>query len=120
MTEGGRFSRPDGDAVEQDVAHRPQDIYDRVNGVAPDLIVIFGDLAWRSVGSLGHDHLHTFENDTGPDEANHAQQGLCILSHPSLPARGYTTGPTLYDIAPTILTMLGEPVPTDMRGRSLI
>ena len=38
-----------------------------VNGVAPDLIVHFGDLLWRSVGTVGGDEgIHTFENDTGP------------------------------------------------------
>jgi predicted AlkP superfamily phosphohydrolase/phosphomutase len=102
-------------------AYKPEDIYRQVNGVAPDLIVIFGDLQWRSVGSIGHDSVYTFENDTGPDDANHAQQGLYICAHPDLPARGGpVAGPTLYDVAPTILTQLGESVPADMIGKSLI
>jgi len=33
-------------------AFRPQDIYTEVNGVAPDLIVYFGDLAWRGTGPV--------------------------------------------------------------------
>ena len=101
-------------------AYKPQDIYRQVKGVPPDLIVIFGDLRWRSVGSVGHQSVYVFENDTGPDDANHAQEGIYILSHPSLPPRGYVAGPTLYDVAPTILTMLGEAVPGDMCGRSLV
>lgn len=99
--------------------YRPEEIYKQVNGVAPDLVVIFGDLRWRSVGQVGADSIYTFENDTGPDDANHAQQGMYILSHPSLPARGRVDGPTLYDVAPTILTHLQLPVPADMQGRVL-
>ncbi len=96
--------------------YKPEEIYDKVNGVPPDLVVIFGDLRWRSVGMVGSDSIYTFENDTGPDDANHAQQGLYVCSHPSLPARGRVDGPTLYDVAPTILTQLGLPVPADMKG----
>ncbi|MFQ5692030.1 MAG: alkaline phosphatase family protein, partial [Nitrospinota bacterium] len=49
----------------------PKDLYREVRGAAPDLIVYFGDLDWRSVGTLGHGSVHTRENDTGPDDANH-------------------------------------------------
>lgn len=100
--------------------YKPQEIYDKVNGVPPDVVVIFGDLRWRSVGVVGSDSVYTFENDTGPDDANHAQQGMYILSHSSLPARGRVNGPTLYDVTPTILTQFGLEIPPDMRGRSLL
>lgn len=99
--------------------YKPEKIYAKVNGVAPDLVVIFGDLRWRSVGMVGADSIHTFENDTGPDDANHAQQGMYIVTHPSLPARGRVNGPTLYDVTPTILKQLGRPIPADMRGKAL-
>ena len=99
--------------------YKPQEIYDRVNNVAPDLVVIFGDLRWRSVGWVGSDTVYTFENDTGPDDANHAQEGLYVFSHPSLPARGRVDGPTLYDVTPTILKELSlDPLP-GMKGNTL-
>ena len=48
----------------------------QVRGLAPpDLFVYFGNLRWRSVGTVGTGQIHTFENDTGPDDANHAQDG---------------------------------------------
>lgn len=99
--------------------YKPQEIYKKVNRIAPDLIVIFGDLRWRSVGVVGSDSIYTFKNDTGPDDANHAQQGMYLFSHPSLPAKGRVDGPTLYDVTPTILTQLGMDVPADMRGKPL-
>ncbi len=101
-------------------AYKPQAIYRKVNGVPPDLVVIFGDLSWRSVGTVGNPSLHVFENDTGPDDANHAQLGMYILAHPSLAPRGRQNDASLYDVAPTSLKLLGHPVPQDMRGRSLI
>lgn len=110
---------PKGEAIGTRV-YRPQDIYRQVRGVPPDLVVIFGDLHWRSVGTVGNPSIYTFENDTGPDDANHAQDGMYILSHPSLPARGRVDGVTLYDVAPTLLTMLKQPIPGDMRGKSMV
>ena len=71
------------------------------------------------MGLVGSDSIYTFENDTGPDDANHAQQGMYILTHPSLPAKGSVNGPTLYDVTPTILSQLKLPVPPDMCGKPL-
>ena len=100
--------------------HKPQDIYKQVNRVAPDLVIIFGDLRWRSVGSVGNPDIYTFENDTGPDDANHAQEGMYILTHPTLAGRGRMDDATLYDVTPTTLKLLGQSVPTDMRGKCLV
>ncbi len=98
--------------------YKPEELYDEVEGVAPDLIVIFGDLLWRSVGTIGGDEgIHTFDNDTGPDDANHAQDGMWIAAGAGVGARG-TLDAHLLDIAPTVLDLLGLPVPADMRGRS--
>src|SRR5262249_4715170 len=99
---------------------RPEEVYDEINGVAPDLIVHFGDLRWRSVGTLGGDDgVHTFENDTGPDDANHAQDGMIILRAPGVPPER-RDDMHLLDVAPTVLGLLGLPVPDRMRGKSLL
>jgi predicted AlkP superfamily phosphohydrolase/phosphomutase len=99
---------------------RPEDVYPEVKGVAPDLIVHFGDLYWRAVGTVGGEEgLHTFDNDTGPDDANHAQHGMFILRAPGVEP-GLREGAHLLDIAPTVLELLGQPVPPAMRGASLL
>jgi len=104
--------------------YRPVDLYPRVENVAPDLFVYFGNLHWRSIGTVGNPAIHTFENDTGPDDANHGQQGMFIAA----PSPGVSLdvmrgeeliGASLLDIAPTILEILGHSVPADMEGRSL-
>ncbi len=100
--------------------YRPQDIYSEVNGTAPDLIIYIGDLAWRAIGSVGHDSLHTLKNDTGPDDANHTEDGICILFDPeNLAPQQHCGCFSIYDIAPTVLDLLGLPVPQDMEGRSI-
>ncbi len=73
-------------------AYRPEELYREVNGVPPDLIVYFGDLYWRSVGSVGHKRIYTFENDTGPDEANHDWHGIFLLNREGCSATGLPPG----------------------------
>jgi predicted AlkP superfamily phosphohydrolase/phosphomutase len=101
------------------VARRPEELYEVRNGIAPDLMVYFGDLYWRSVGQVGTGTVHVFENDTGPDDANHAYEGLYILAGGGAPA-GRGPERQIVDVAPTLLTLLGEPVPAEMEGRSLV
>lgn len=96
---------------------KPEEIYPVVNGIAPDLIVYFGDLSWRSVGSVGIGSVHTFENDTGPDEANHSQYGIFIMKAPEIEARGKVSGLHVMDVAPTVLNLLGVRVPGDVEGK---
>jgi predicted AlkP superfamily phosphohydrolase/phosphomutase len=86
-------------------ALKPEEIYTSQNGVAPDLIVIFGGLHWRSVGSLGHNSVYTFENDTGPDEANHAERGIFIMNNVPSVKLGQRDGLHLWDVHNTILDL---------------
>ncbi|MGF1481169.1 MAG: alkaline phosphatase family protein [Cyanophyceae cyanobacterium] len=101
-------------------AYTPQQLYQRVRGVAPDLIVYFQELGWRSVGTVGGKSLYTLENDTGPDDANHAQQGLFIFCDPQQPRSGQKLlGAQIYDVLPTLLDRYELPVPSGLRGKVL-
>ena len=76
---------------------------------------------------MGHRSIHTRENDTGPDDANHDSHGIFIMSQkqkwekaseddaPGAPLPGLT----LYDIAPTLLRLYGLPVPNEMQGHPI-
>lgn len=97
---------------------RPEEIYREVHNIAPDLIVYLGDLHWRSVGSFGFDDIYTFENDTGPDDANHAQDGMIIYYDPRQNLAGKRlSGLNLMDFAPTVLQLMEQPIPKDIQGR---
>lgn len=120
---------------------RPQDVYKSCNNIPPDVIIYFGDLNWRSVGSVGHGTIWIHENDTGPDDANHSQFGIAIVSgvqafrQSAVQAVGWSGdgnqqgnegasdgprgGMSIYDIAPTILQAFGIEPPEGM-GRSAI
>jgi predicted AlkP superfamily phosphohydrolase/phosphomutase len=101
-------------------AFKPEEVYRACRNIPPDLIVYLGNLDWRSVGSLGNPSIHTFENDTGPDDANHAEKGICIMA--SLDGggpQGKREGLSIYDITPTLLDLFGLPVPSQLRGRPI-
>ena len=96
---------------------KPEELYRATRNIAPDLIVHFGALAWRSVGGVGYPSVHVLENDTGPDDCNHAQHGAFILAGPGVAGAGLIEGAHLLDIAPTLLERGGYDVPPNMRER---
>jgi predicted AlkP superfamily phosphohydrolase/phosphomutase len=104
------------------LAVRPEDVYSEVRGVPPDLFVYFGNLSWRSIGSIWPEQpetVYTFENDTGADDANHDWHGIFIMRDGVGQGSIRAEGLDLKDVAPTVLNLLGvEPLP-DMQGRSV-
>ncbi|MGH2819408.1 MAG: alkaline phosphatase family protein, partial [Actinomycetota bacterium] len=101
-------------------ALKPEDAYVDQNGVPPDLVVIFGSLRWRSVGSLGHGSIYTFENDTGPDEANHAEHGIFIMNNAPGGLTGEKQGLHLWDVHCTILDLFGMEPARGALGTSVL
>jgi predicted AlkP superfamily phosphohydrolase/phosphomutase len=104
---------------------RPEKLYEKVNGIAPDLIVYFGGLYWRSMGSVGGPvAIHTFENDSGPDDANHAEEGIFILSTKArikqgLKGPGELKGLNIRNVAKTALKLLNVNPPAGMGGTAI-
>ncbi len=98
---------------------RPEEIYREVKNIAPDLIVYFGDLNWRSAAQVGTGQVHIFENDTGPDDANHDYNGIITLTLPEGKAQEKELY-SIYDVAPTVLEYFGLDVPEEMIGESLL
>jgi predicted AlkP superfamily phosphohydrolase/phosphomutase len=96
---------------------RPEDVYPECRNIPPDLFVYFDDLNWRSVGSIGTGEIYTFENDTGPDDANHDWHGIFIMHRPTDDASTERTDLNIKDVAPTILHHIEEAVPEDMEGK---
>jgi predicted AlkP superfamily phosphohydrolase/phosphomutase len=101
------------------IAMRPEDIYPVANGDRPDLMVYFDDLRWRSAGTIGHGTLYLSENDTGPDDSVHSMDGIVVLSDPNRSFGTQIASMTIFDVAPTVLTLMGLPVPDDMEGHAL-
>ena len=110
---------PDGEELGT-LVFRPEEIYREVRNVAPDLVVHFGGLDWRSIGGVGYrGAFHLRENDSGPDDCNHAQFGAFILAAPNVPELGEINSAKLLDIAPTLMEVGGYEIPDAFQGRSL-
>jgi predicted AlkP superfamily phosphohydrolase/phosphomutase len=101
---------------------RPEDVYREVNNIPPDLIVYFGDLNWRSAGSVGVGANHLRENDTGPDDANHLPDGVFVWDPGPEGAASLRRQERyqIYDVAPSILKFYGLDLPGDMIGEPII
>ncbi len=95
---------------------KPQEHFEVLEGDYPDLMVYFDDLYWRSAGTLGHGTKYLPENDTGPDDAVHAQDGIYVLFDPREKG-GRRLDADILDIAPTVLDRLAIPVPAEMKGK---
>lgn len=98
-------------------AYRPEEVFETVRGIPPDLFVYFGGLRWRSIGTVGWGEVHRPENDTGPDDANHAPHGVFILRHPKGAPQGGAEEMSYLEVAPILLSLLGLPVPDYMKRR---
>ncbi|MFX1601151.1 MAG: alkaline phosphatase family protein [Promethearchaeota archaeon] len=97
--------------------YKPEKLFEIVRGDAPDLMVYFDDLNWRSAGTVGYESMYLDENDTGPDDAVHDWYGVYIIYDPKKNIGKDLGVKSILDIAPTSLNILGLEVPSDMEGK---
>lgn len=98
---------------------KPEQIYPEIGNDPPDLMVYFDDLYWRAAGTMGHGTFYLPENDTGPDDAVHSEDGVFVLYHPQRQLKGKAEA-TIYDIAPTILDLLNISSSAAMKDKSIL
>jgi predicted AlkP superfamily phosphohydrolase/phosphomutase len=85
---------------------------------SPDLTVVLTDWRYRTIG------LHDFTTNKvitpsfGPT-GDHRLDGILIAAGPAFQTGAEPQGAALLDVAPTVLHLLGVPVPQDMDGRVL-
>jgi predicted AlkP superfamily phosphohydrolase/phosphomutase len=99
----------------------PSKLYGTAIGDKPDLMVYFDDLDWRSAGTVGHDSLYLFENDTGPDDSVHSMDGIFMMVRPGRDLKGKeVVGARVEQMAPTLLKLLGvDPKSEGFAGRPI-
>lgn len=98
--------------------YAPEDLYPACAGDPPDLLVYFDDLYWRSAGTIGHPSPYLDENDTGPDDAVHAHEGLYIWHRPGA-SGSRRVDASIYDVAPTVLRVFGLDDGAGIAGKGL-
>jgi predicted AlkP superfamily phosphohydrolase/phosphomutase len=96
-----------------------EELYDGPHaGLAPDLTVVLTDWKYRTIG------LHDFTTNRlitpsfGPT-GDHRLEGILIAAGPAFLTGAEPRNAALLDVAPTVLHLLGVPVPDDMDGRVL-
>ena len=104
--------------------HRREDLFDGPElARLPDLIVEFEEYRWLGRGNLKSRTATIWDEieilgSTRPYVGSHRREGIVALSGPSA-APGRQVLASIQDVAPTILYLLGEPVPTALEGRVL-
>lgn len=97
-------------------AHRPRDLYRAVHGAAPELLVVFDDLDRRALSLVGTGTIDRDRDDTREgDGCNHDWNGIFIGA--GMRARGELEDLSIYDVGPTILSLMGVETPDGWLGR---
>jgi predicted AlkP superfamily phosphohydrolase/phosphomutase len=119
-----QLESPDGERIVAAV-HRREELFagpelERL----PDLVVEFRDYAWLGKGNLTErtegidDRIGVRGHPRASYVGSHRPDGIVVLSGPAARA-GTHLSAAIADIAPTVLYLLGEPIPADLEGRLL-
>jgi len=85
---------------------------------APDLLAVSRDFAYQPFGAADFQSNHVIEDAVGI-AGGHRRHGILAVRGPEIAAGLEVEGAGIVDVAPTLLHLAGEPVPTDMDGRVL-
>jgi predicted AlkP superfamily phosphohydrolase/phosphomutase len=106
--------------------HRREDLFEGPEmEKVPDLLVEFDEYAWLGKGNLksrAESIWDRIEIEPGSENSyvgSHRHEGLVVLAGPSVQP-GVKLSAAIQDVAPTLLYLLGEPVPTELEGRVLV
>jgi predicted AlkP superfamily phosphohydrolase/phosphomutase len=101
--------------------YRPAALYASVRGVAPDLLAICARPGWQPSTRIGRGEPWVRTGSAPMDAACESPSGLFVIYDPHNPSGDIElAGATIYDMVPTLLTLLGQPIPARLRGRTLI
>lgn len=104
-----------------DRAFTKEEIYDGPHLVeAPDIVFVMKDMKYvAEYGSFGFHSDSLFGRPVLMDSGSHKPEGIMIVKGEKIESGKKITGSRILDIAPTILYMMGIPIPSDMDGKVL-
>jgi predicted AlkP superfamily phosphohydrolase/phosphomutase len=112
---------PDGSRIVASV-HRREDLFEGPQlEKLPDLVLEFEEYRWLGKGNLRSRTATIWDEieilgSRQPYVGSHRREGIVALAGPSA-GTGRPVLADVQDVAPTILYLLGEPVPTALEGR---
>ena len=114
------ITSPDGKELETRTFKRKEIHHGRYAQYGPDLFIYFDNCRWNIDEQLGHDSVYSYDTTLGPDDGGHGPEGYFVMAGPGVPPQGEVRELSLLDVAPTVLYLMGLPVPEDMEGRVLV
>jgi predicted AlkP superfamily phosphohydrolase/phosphomutase len=113
---------PNGTAMDSRMLKRVNIHSGPYSRFGPDLFTIFDDYRYNISELVGYQNgaIHSYDTTKGPDDGGHGPYGYYCIAGPGVPSLGKIAGPSLLDIAPTVMSLLALDVPTDMEGKSLL
>jgi predicted AlkP superfamily phosphohydrolase/phosphomutase len=107
----------DADGTPAVEVYRPESLYAATQGVAPDLIAICARPGWRTTTTIGAGSVWVGAAETRLDAACETADGFLVVYDPrNLGGGRQLDEATIYDIAPTLLQLLAQPIPSRLRG----
>lgn len=99
---------------------RPPAVYSASSGVVPDLVAICARPGWRADASVGHRRAWVSTREAAMDAAYESPSGFFVIYDPHGQGKQVELDEaSIYDLAPTLLALLGEPVAARLRGRAI-
>jgi predicted AlkP superfamily phosphohydrolase/phosphomutase len=97
--------------------YRPEALFSARQGVAPDLLVACVQPGWRTTADVGLGGVWRSARSADMDAAGDTAEGFLIVYDPRSVGGGRKLDDaTIYDIVPTLLTLLDQPIPARLRG----
>lgn len=98
--------------------YRPEALYTTTQGVVPDLIVACARPGWRTTALVGQGAVWLDTRAARMDAASETSQGFLVIYDPhNLGGGRQIDDATVYDVVPTLLNLLGLPIPARLRGK---
>jgi predicted AlkP superfamily phosphohydrolase/phosphomutase len=130
----GTVSRKDYEAVRDEIIERLSEVKDPDTGEkiidkvyrreeiyhgpyledAPDILALTNNTSYRFMSALGDGAI--FERPEDP-RGLHRMDGIFVIKGPDIKAGRVLSGLSITDIAPTVLYLMGKPIPDGMDGR---
>jgi len=107
-----------GEPLVERVMERDELYSGPLSHMGPDLTVVLKDWNYRTIGLHEFTTHKTISPAFGPT-GDHRMEGMIVGTGPAFEPGAEPQNASLLDIAPTVLHLLGVPVPEDMDGRVL-
>ncbi len=109
----------DGDRIVNQVYRREELYSGPYLEEAPDLVVTMRDYAYMTRGGNELSATDVISEPTVNHSGNHRLNGMLIMQGPGIRPDYRVKGAHIMDVMPTVLHILGVPVPADVDGRVL-